>query len=94
MIGVVPVQAPGAAVSVWPSCASPDTVGSVATAGGTAWTIAVWEEGALALPTAFDAWTTTVIVPPESALMTVYVVLVAPAIGLQFAPFESQRCHW
>jgi hypothetical protein len=72
----------------------PDTIGSADTAGGVAWTIAVWEEGALALPAAFDAWTTTVSVPPTSALTTEYVVLVAPAIGLQLPPVESQRCHW
>jgi hypothetical protein len=38
--------------------------------------------------------TLTAIVPPTSAEVSVYVVVVAPAIGLQLAPLESQRCHW
>ena len=28
------------------------------------------------------------------ALVTVYVLLVAPEIATQFAPFESHCCHW
>ena len=36
MIGCVPVQVPALAVSVWPSCAVPEIVGSTVLTGGEA----------------------------------------------------------
>jgi hypothetical protein len=42
----------------------------------------------------FVAVTDTTSVLPTSALVSVYVVDVAEAMLEQFAPFESQRCHW
>jgi hypothetical protein len=94
VIGVVPVQVPFVVVRVWPDWGVPDTVGREATAGGVAVTNAVGAEGALALPPLFVALTTTMSVCPTSALAAVYVVAVAPEMLLQFAPVESQRCHW
>jgi hypothetical protein len=59
-----------------------------------AWITAVGEALADTWPPAFEAVTTTAIVPPTSAEASVYVVDVAPAIELQLVPPESQRCHW
>jgi len=49
---------------------------------------------AVALPAMLLAVTVTSTVPPTSSAVSVYDVVVAPAIGLQLAPLESQRCHW
>ena len=68
---MVPLQLPDVAVSVWPSCAMPDTVGCEVTAGGVGWTVAVGDDVAATLPPAFVAVTRTASVPPTSALSTV-----------------------
>ena len=48
---------------------------------------------AAVLPSAFAAVTTTLSEEPTSAVVAVYFVVVAPAIGVQ--PLVSvQRCHW
>ena len=67
---LVPLQFPEVAVSVWPCCAMPDTVGCDVSVGGVGWTTAVGEDVAGMLPPAFDAVTTTTSVPPTSALAT------------------------
>jgi hypothetical protein len=94
VIGVVPLQLPLVAMSVWPSWGVPDTVGGEVSAGGVGWTTGVGDDVAGALPALFDAVTTTSSVPATSALATVYVGAVATAMSAQLAPFESQRCHW
>jgi hypothetical protein len=71
VIGAVPLQVPDVAVSVWPSCAMPDTVGGEETEGGTGWTTAEGEDVADTLPPAFDAVTRTASVSPTSALARV-----------------------
>jgi len=55
---------------------------------------AVWFDVAGVEPPAFVAVTFTRIVDPTSAAWSVYVELVAPPMSPQFAPAESQRCHW
>ena len=72
MIGVVPDHVPGDAVSVWPCCAVPDTVGGDVFAGAVALaaTTAVWAESAVALPAEFEAVTWTRSVEPTSAEAT------------------------
>src|SRR6266851_3116365 len=58
-------------------------------------TTAVWAELAgVEGPAEFDAVTATRSVLPASADATTYVEDVAVEIGAQFAPLESQRCHW
>jgi hypothetical protein len=94
VIGVLPVQVPVVALSVWPFWGVPVTIGDEVSAGGTAWTGAVGEEVACWLPPALDAVTSTSSVPPTSAVTIVYVAEVAPVMLAQFAPFESQRFHW
>jgi len=44
-------------------------------------------------PSALDAVTRTRIRAPTSAVVSTYVVLVAPEIGTQLAPAVSHRCH-
>ena len=58
----------------------------------TAATAAVWVETADRHAVRPDAVTTTRMVKPASAGVTVYVRAAAPGIEVQ-APF-SQRCHW
>ena len=53
----------------------------------------VCAEVAFADPAVFVAVTTTLIVEPTSPATNEYVCEVAPAIGTQFAPPASHRCH-
>src|SRR4051794_41405429 len=55
---------------------------------------AVAPEGALSLPPAFVAVTTTRTVLPTSTGTRSYVAAVAPVMSAQLAPAASQRCHW
>ena len=55
---------------------------------------ALTPEDAVALPLSVRAVTWTRSRKPTSAVRTVYVLLVAPAISLQLVPSASQRCHW
>jgi hypothetical protein len=57
-------------------------------------TFAVGADVAVAKPTVFVAVTATTSVEPTSALVSLYVVAVAPATGMQLAPLESQLDHW
>src|SRR5919202_7117872 len=95
-MGAVPLQLPGSAVSVCPSCAVPEIVGAAVLAGaaGAAVTTAVWAEPALLEPTELVAVTVTRSVEPTSMLATGYVCCVAEAMLLQLAPALSQRRHW
>ena len=56
-------------------------------------TTAVAEELAELDPDPFVPVTTTTSVKPTSPAATVYDEAVAPPIGAQFRPFESQSCH-
>ena len=67
MIVGEPLQLPFAAVSVWPSTAVPEIVGSAVLAGGIAVTTALWAEVAEADPSLLVAVTTSRIVEPMSA---------------------------
>src|ERR671932_2048111 len=95
-MGAVPLQLPGSAVSVWPSCALPEMVGGDVFAGAVAAavTTAVCAELALLEPTELVAVTVTRSVEPTSAFATRYVCWVAPAMLVQLPPALSQRRHW
>lgn len=84
-----------AAVTLLQAEKSPDSKPSLKmVAEGALCTGAVGADGAVMLPGALVAVTATISVLLASASVAVYPVEVAPAIGLQLAPFESQRCHW
>ena len=85
---------PAFAVNVWPTFVVPEIDGDVVTVGGNVTTTAVAPDVPDAEPAVFVAVSTTLSVWPTSALVTVYVLLVAPEIATQFAPFESHCCHW
>src|ERR671933_411152 len=95
-MGAVPLQVPGSAVSVCPSCGLPEMVGGDVFAGAVAAavTTTVWAEPALLEPTELVAVTVTRSVEPTSAFATGYVCWVAEAMLLQLAPALSQRRHW
>jgi hypothetical protein len=78
---------------VAPSAAGPDTLGPDELAGGPE-TTAVEDDVADAEPDPLPPVTTTSTVEPTAELPSTYVDDVAPEIGEQFAPPESQRCHW
>jgi hypothetical protein len=65
-----------------------------ATTPGSARTGAVGAEEAAALFAMLLAVIVISTVLPTSVEVGVYDVVVAPAIGLQLAPLEPQRCHW
>ena len=48
---------------------------------------------AVAVPSGLVALTATRMVVPTSLELSVKVELLAPAIGWQLSPLESQRCH-
>ena len=64
--GPVPVQVPGSAVSVSPTCSSPEIVGATVLAGG-AGTTALGALVEVSLPASFVAVTTTTTVWPWSS---------------------------
>jgi hypothetical protein len=93
-----PVHVPFAAVSVDPSLAVPEIVGSTEFAGAAPWITAVC---ALVAATAahpdqhvFVPVTTTRIVLEMSAATSRYVLAVAPTMSTQLAPRLSHRRHW
>jgi hypothetical protein len=96
VIGWVPDQVPGSAVSVWPTCGVPEIVGGDVLTGADwdAVTVAVWLETAVLEPPPFEAVTATRIVEPTSADVSAYVCAVAPAISEQVDPDASHRRHW
>jgi hypothetical protein len=64
-------------------------------AGVDAATAALGDDVAVAEPAEFEAVTLTARVEPVSeAPKTPYSSAVAPGIGAQFSPWESQRSHW
>ena len=65
-----------------------------ATTPGSGRTGAVGADEAAALSAMLLAVIVTSTVLPTSVEVGVYVVVVAPAIALQLAPLEPQRCHW
>jgi hypothetical protein len=67
VIGVVPVQVPLVPLSVWPSCAVPEMVGSDVLTGGVGATTAVCALVALELPAELVPVTRKRIVEPTSA---------------------------
>jgi hypothetical protein len=67
----VPVHVPGSAVSVPPSRASPETLGTAVLAGGAAATRAVAPEAAVSEPPSLRAVTATTIAWPTSAALAV-----------------------
>jgi hypothetical protein len=83
-------------VRVLPSCGVPVTAGGAVFDGGIGATVIgpTADDAAPAEPIEFVAVTVTTIVLPTSALATVYVLPVAPAISLQFAPVASHCRHW
>jgi hypothetical protein len=78
---------------VLPWSADPDTAGAAEFVGAPA-TTPLTGDTADADPDAFPAVTTTATVEPTSELPSTYVDDVAPEIGEQFAPPESQSSHW
>ncbi len=93
MIGCVPVQVPLSTVSVLFSLAVPVIVGAAVFFGAcpVAATIPVGREVAVPEPELFVAVTMTRSLWPTSAVVSVYCLLVAPAIGAQVPPAVSQR---
>jgi hypothetical protein len=91
-----PLQLPGLTVSVAPSWGVPEIVGGAEFFGAApvALTVPVGRETATPFPELFDAVTWTFSVEPTSAVCTVYWLLVAPEIALQFPACASQRSHW
>jgi hypothetical protein len=71
-------------------------VGSEALLGATpvVTTTTVGADVAVGDPAEFDAVTATRIVAPTSAITSVYVCPLAPAIDVQLPPPVSQRSHW
>ncbi len=55
---------------------------------------ALWPEVAVAVPATLVPVTTTRIVEPMSAVASVYVEAVAPAMSTHEAPAALQRRHW
>src|SRR4051812_6469531 len=90
----VPVHAPGSAVSVRPSRASPVMVGGTELTGGKAAITGVKALVARLVPPAFVAVTPTRIVEVTSSGVSAYVVVVAPAMSTHASPDVSQRRHW
>src|SRR6266487_5860025 len=93
VIGAVPDQVPGAAVSICPSRAVPEIVGGATFSGGFPTTMPVAADDACAEPPAFDAVTVTRSVDPTSGDETVYVEDVAPTMSVHVPPEESHRRH-
>jgi hypothetical protein len=79
--GCVPLHRPASAVSVSPSRAVPQTVGSSIAVGGTAATAKLVAE-----PAAFVAVTRTASRAPTSSAVATYVREVAPAMSAQLVP--------
>src|SRR4029079_10437276 len=92
--GSVPVQVPRVPVRISPSRAVPATVGATVLTGGAAAPVGLAVVDASVDPAAFVAVTTTRTVLEASAAARVYVVPVAFAMSVQFAPFASHRRHW
>src|SRR5215211_2458205 len=91
--GGVPDHAPLSAVNVCSSCAVPPIVGNAVLTGAAPATTAVAAEVALLEPAVLLAVTATRRVRPTSALVSAYVVLVAPAMSVHPLPALSQRRH-
>jgi hypothetical protein len=89
----VPLQAPLSTVSVWPSRTVPVIVGAVPLTGGVGSILALCAAVAVAVPAVFVAVTTTRVVVPTSAEVSVYVCAVAFGMSVQFEPPASQRRH-
>src|SRR2546421_6720907 len=100
----IPVQVPSSAVSVSPTVAVPDTVGTVSALGGAGGSAGGAAAGALTtsdaaelaspVPNASVALTTTRRVAPASSAPIAYVVPVAPVISRHASPAGEHRCHW
>jgi hypothetical protein len=85
-------QEPAVAVSVCPTCAVPEIVGTAVFSGARPLsTTAVAPEVALAEPSEFVAVTVTRSLRPASALRSRYVDAVAPETFEQLSPLELQR---
>jgi len=94
--GAVPDQAPSVALRICPSRTVPEMTGRPPgsfVGGANGATTAVAGEATLADPSRFDAVTVTRIVLPTSAVTSVYVAALAPAITAQAPPVASQRCQ-
>jgi hypothetical protein len=91
----VPDQEPTSALSVCASCAVPLIDGSDVFDGatGAAVTTALAAEEADDEPALFEPVTTTRIVEPTSADVSVYAAAAAGTMSIQPAPPESQRRH-
>src|SRR3954465_11283050 len=93
-IGGVPLHEPGEAVSVWLSCAVPETTGSEVLAGGVGGaTVAVGGESTVTDPAALVAVTRTSSALPTSPVASVYVDEAAPVMSAH-VPDGSHDCHW
>ena len=95
MIGWSPTHEPVVDASVVPTVAAPVIVGGELLAGMPLAVViaAVGLDVAVPSPELFAAVTANRIVAPRTAVVSVYLVPVAPAIGVQLAPLASQRCQ-
>ena len=94
MVSVVVAHVPLVALSVVPTTPVPVTAGATEATGATAATTAVASDVVEPAPVVLVPVCLTRIVEPSSALTSTYAAAVAPAIGAQLSPLESQRCHW
>src|SRR5919201_4303929 len=94
VIGVEPVHVPFVAKSNEPLVVVPEIEGRNVFTGAVPASTAVASGTAGPVPKLFVAVTATRRREPISSEVGVYVVKVAAAMSLQFAPFESQRRHW
>src|SRR5205807_1850836 len=90
------VQPPGLALSVCPSCATPQLAGGVEVTGGVSAAVTTSLAADVAgaeEPTALEAVTATRTVPPTSSSPRLRLAVLAPAIALQLVPAALQRFH-
>jgi hypothetical protein len=92
--GVEPVHVPLLAKRTEPLVSVPEIEGRNVFTGAVPASTAVGSETAVVVPKLFVAVTATRSREPMSIEAGVYVLAVAPAMSLQFAPPVSQRRHW
>jgi hypothetical protein len=94
VIGVDPVHVPVVESRTEPVVSVPEIDGRNELAGATPASTFVGSDVAVAVPKLFVAVTATRSREPMSADAGKYVLVIAAAMSVQFAPALSQRRHW